>query len=591
MIGVPFAFAGAVLPGRAGLTRIGIALPPLLVVWVVWDHWPLVPIWDQWALVPFFEKVASGEATLADFVARHEVEVHHIIVPRLIFTALAFASDWTMKLEVWGSLLLAAATLWALLPMARAGLGGRGALAADVAAVFVSLLVFSLVQIWNWLWGFSLMLFLINACLVIGIEALRSAPPHRFGLALVVAGTCCFLASFSMAHGVLTWVAVAPAVLFFSPEASRRRMASVWTGMTLVTWALYLWGYSAADAPTTGGLLGRIVDHPLLLPGYFLIVLGSPLAWASDLAGDAHVSLVITACVGLAVLVAALLLFVRLFVRLAGEERRAVVAWGCIGLFSILYAGLNTVGRAKPFFLDPAGYDLARAWLSMYATPAGLLTIATMLLAARALVDIPRTVGLVASSVLAVVIVANDAVEIEAPEHLERDPQTLCFELMAMWAPANTCMNLLSHADEIAALERIGWRSPREGLVIEDARAAGRVIGYEAGRNGGAGVLTGEIDPSPPLAAAIAPSDAGSSAVLLSASGTDRFFAYALIDDRRAESAGTDAVAWQVELDPRATSRDLRAVQAWLYARASGRIVPLGEPYRWSPPEAATRQD
>jgi hypothetical protein len=569
------------LLSRTGLTCIGIALAPLLVVAVIWAQYPLVPVWDQWFLIPFFEKVASGDATLADWVARHRGEVHHIVVPRLVFTGLAFASDWTMKLEIWGSFAIALAMLWALLRMVRAGFDDRLAAARDVALVIAAWLLFSLVQIWNWLWGFSLMLFLINACVVIGAELLRSSPPGRFGRALGLAALCCLLASFSMAHGVLSWLALAPAVFWFAPPAGRARSLAVWAGLAAATWTLFLWGYSAEDAPTTGGLLERMVEHPLLLPGYFLILLGSPLGWTSDAVGDSTVALSIIAAVGLCVCLAFAVLFVRLFPRVSATERDALVAWGCVGLFSILYAGLNTLGRAKPFFLDPLGYELARVWLSMYATPAGLVSIAAAVLALRTLAESKGRVALPAGAgLLGLVIVVNDLQEMPAPEHLERDQQTLCFELMDRWATANTCMNLISYADEVAALERIGWRAPRAGVVRVELAVEGGVDAFEPGSGGVWGTLVGRVSPRGDVAEALSDAGHGRSAVLLSRAGHDRFFAYAMLDG---PGAPRSTATWRVELDKRAVARDVEALQAWLYVRSTGEIAKIGQPFAWRP--------
>lgn len=566
------------------LTRILIALPPLLVVWVIWDQWPLVPVWDQWFLIPFFEKVANGDATLSDWVARHQGEVHHIVVPRIIFAALAFASDWTMKLEVWVSFGIALVTLRSLLRMTRAGFDDRFAGASRVAAVFVSALVFSLVQIWNWLWGFSLMLFLINACVVVGADWLRGARPDRFGVAVGGAAACCFVASFSMAHGILSWIALAPAVLCFSPAAKRARYVCIWILSTLATWGLFLWGYSATDAPTAGGFVDRMIEHPLLVPGYFLIVVGSPIAWAADVAGSSNVALTIAAVAGLAISVTFVVLLLRLWPRVSTAEWRGLVAWGCIGSFGLLYAGLNTLGRAKPFFLDPSGYALARVWLSMYATPSGLVLIAATLLAARALAEsASRRLAMAAVAALGVLVLANDAYEIEAPENLERDPQELCFELMDEWAKANTCMNLIAYGDEIEALRRIGWRSSRPGLERVDATVAGGIIGLDPAQAGRPDVLRGVIEPSGALDSVLARSDAGRSAVLVSQAGSDRFFTYRLIDD---EGDASTALAWELSLDPRALPRGSTGFQAWLYDRASGRIAPLGAPFAWNPSQA-----
>lgn len=86
-----------------------------------------------------------------------------------------------------------------------------------------SLLLFSLVQVNNWLWGYALMYFLVNALMVAAATLLYACLTAYSRAKLVGALGLCGVASFSMAQGTFTWFAVLPSIALLAIRSGRTR--------------------------------------------------------------------------------------------------------------------------------------------------------------------------------------------------------------------------------------------------------------------------------------------------------------------------------------------------------------------------------
>ena len=58
---------------------------------------------DHFLLIPLFHRIHTGEAECADFFAQHK-GVHRVVFPKLLLSALAFASNWRITYEVYWSI-------------------------------------------------------------------------------------------------------------------------------------------------------------------------------------------------------------------------------------------------------------------------------------------------------------------------------------------------------------------------------------------------------------------------------------------------------------------------------------------------------
>lgn len=183
--------------------------PLFLLVWLVASFSVNVPFWDQWELVELFDKVAAGSASLRDFFAQQNE--HRLFFHRLIFVGFAFVSKWNIRLELCLSILLAIVTFLAIYKIATTQENKNGRI-IHFFNILSCILIFSLVQHENWLWGFQVAWLFINACVTLAVFILTVPQKWLPVSRLTLSALCCFIASFSSAHGLLSWLAVAPAL-------------------------------------------------------------------------------------------------------------------------------------------------------------------------------------------------------------------------------------------------------------------------------------------------------------------------------------------------------------------------------------------
>ncbi|MDE5096010.1 MAG: hypothetical protein O4804_17855, partial [Trichodesmium sp. St11_bin5] len=141
--------------------------PVLLLLWFLANFSVNVPYWDQWRLTPIFEKVAEGNATFFDFFTVHGH--HRILIPKLIITALAFATKWNTQAEIICSVIFVIITFFAVCKIAQINFHNQNQNIINIANILSCLFLFSLVQHQNWLWGFTLFWFLTNLCLIMAV--------------------------------------------------------------------------------------------------------------------------------------------------------------------------------------------------------------------------------------------------------------------------------------------------------------------------------------------------------------------------------------------------------------------------------------
>ncbi|MDF0554813.1 hypothetical protein [Kamptonema sp. UHCC 0994] len=293
------------------------------------------PVHDQWRLVSLFDKVAVGNATFGDFWALHSN--HRIVFPKMIITILAFLSNWNINYEICLSICLSVITFVFIYKLSSSQVKGRGDNLFHLANILTCLWVFSLVQHENWLWGFQLAWFLVNLCVIIAIFMLNIENKLLPNVRLAIAAICCGIASFSLAQGLLSWLAVIPSVVAIEGSIAQiRKRLLVWMLLFIGTCTLYFIDYH----PQRQLSIILLLQKPLVTVNYFFNLLGSPIVRLP----------VISGFVGLIVF----LLFVffvfhfsKNFMTANYYQDRDAAPWLSLGLFSVLSAIFITVGRAR----------------------------------------------------------------------------------------------------------------------------------------------------------------------------------------------------------------------------------------------------
>ncbi|EGK89540.1 hypothetical protein D0A34_22240 [Microcoleus vaginatus PCC 9802] len=339
-------------------------IPVLLLIGFVANFSVNVPVDDEWRLASLFEKIAAGNVTFNDFWALHSN--HRILFPKIIIAVLAFASRWNINYQLCLSIGLAAITFIAMYKLSSMPVKNIADDLWHLANILTCILVFSLVQHENWLWGFQLAWFFVNLCFVTAVYALVS--PHKLvpNIRISIAAVFCFVASFSLAQGLLSWLAAIPAVVALEGNAAQKRKRAIaWVLLFVATCAVYSIDYH----PSRKASIISLLNKPLVVMDYFLSLLGSPIVRSPGI--SAFVGLVILANFIFFVVyfgqkivssslassvnansekqpqVPAIPSFLAITDRKDFAENYEALPWLSIGFFSVLSALFITAGRAE----------------------------------------------------------------------------------------------------------------------------------------------------------------------------------------------------------------------------------------------------
>ena len=346
---------GRVLKPRrfSGLILLMLALIPLLVLASnVAKYHVDVPFWDQWNFVPLLGKSYEEGITFRDLWDQHNE--HRLLFPRLIMLGLAHASRYNIAWELVVILLLASATL-ALL--------GRQLIKTSRAWDYpglpwamplLSLLIFTLGQAENWLWGWQIQIFLNVLAVVAGLSLLGSRvfQWRRFWWALGLG----ILATYSFANGLIFWPLGFLALLLAPPrdKGDKTLALAAWAVSTALIVFSYLYQFryqSPSGMPWT---------HFLSQPGeyvqYVLKYLGRPVINYEGYA-------LAIGLIGLLFFGA----FTFLFLRDKRDKARAFLPFFLFGLYSIGCGMLTGIGRI--------GFGSAQAMSGRYVPFSALIWI------------------------------------------------------------------------------------------------------------------------------------------------------------------------------------------------------------------------
>ncbi|HEV3157476.1 MAG TPA: hypothetical protein VGZ00_09055 [Candidatus Baltobacteraceae bacterium] len=301
-----------------------------------------VPMFDEWTWAPLVLALHDGRFHAVDLWAQQQS--HRSPLPTLLMLALASLSHWNIRIEAFASLIFATATQ-GMLAFLTCRLSAHRAWSAFG---MISLLIFSFIQAENWIWGFQLSWFMVNAFLIAVVVLLADEDPRpwRLGLAIICAASasCCLIFGFGawIAGGILL--------------ARQARARTLWAIAAMTMILVFGWGYHAPNFENGWALKSVPVD----IAQFVLTYLGAPLGsiggrWFCEVLGALE-------------LVA--------WVVLAGRSPNAR-PWLAIAAFTLSAAVFEAVGRSGN------GVDAATAF--RYTTTSSLGWIALVGVAAHSL--------------------------------------------------------------------------------------------------------------------------------------------------------------------------------------------------------------
>lgn len=330
------------------------AVPALVAVVAVLRFGVDVPYWDEWELVPLLERLHGDELGFRDLWMPH-LE-HRLLFPRALLLLLAVPTGWNVRLELMVLLAILGVVFllaWRLLERTRRVVRPFSPPSWWIGPA-TSLLVFSLAQEQNLLWGWQVSVVLMVAAVLAGLGLLADAADRWSGLAL--AAGLGIVATGSFGSGLLFWPA--GLVLVARPCSRRLPRIAAWVGISLVVGIVYLWGLDRA--PFHPGRQG--LDLVLHLGAYVGLWVGSPLLrdlppqvalWGG------------TACAGAFPLLAAGLLVFD-----GHRARTARWLWVAVGGFALACGTLTSLGRVH--------LGIGQALSSRYTTISLLFWVAVL---------------------------------------------------------------------------------------------------------------------------------------------------------------------------------------------------------------------
>lgn len=544
-------------------------IPVVLLIGFVAHFSINVPIDDEWRLAPLFEKIAQGNITFNDFWALHSN--HRIVFPKIIISLVAFASRWNINYQLCLSIGLAGLTFIATYKLSSLQ-AKNGDNLWHLANILTCILVFSLVQHENWLWGFQLAWFLVNLCCVSAVNVLVSNNKFSPKIRISLAALFCFIASFSLAQGLLSWLVAIPAMMALEGKRLHKKIRLiVWMLLFVATCAIYSIDYHPSRKTSIISLLNK----PLVVIDYFLSLLGSPIVRSPG----------VSALVGL-VIFASFIFFVWHFGRKITENREAL-PWVLIGLFSVLSSLFITAGRAE--FGAVQAIESSR-----YTTNSILLLIALVqlgqLFVRGNIATINRNYKFIyqglAGLLIAIIIVnSQQAIAQTSSALLYKQGAQNCLQLINYLEPSEffknspeSCLRVLSKKtwlvrEGAAILDRIGWKKFAKN--VEFIANPEKVYGYldkpprgeKSFKAAGWAVLPENLQ-QPKI-------------VLLSVGDKQSFFANAYVNldspdiAKILQSQLYNNARWAVDLSDRDLSIAQTEIKAWVYNPVDNQFVQL----------------
>lgn len=343
------------LTGIRNLLCLGLAIVPLAyLVFLIATSYIDVPYWDQWGLVPLLDNYYQGTLSIHDFWTMH-LE-HRMFFPRLIMVLLAVTTYWNIGYELAVSVALAIATLIAIIYQVRQTAARIGIYTTVWLMPPLSLLLFSLTQWENWLWGWQIQIFLNVLTVVLGTILLCQSQQWIPFVGALVLGV---VAAFSFANGLIYWL-IGPLLLVVTHDWRSKHLwlkLGIWLLVGGLVITSYVFGY---QRPPSHPSAWTVLEQPIAYAKYVVAYLGAPigafyhrLAYLFGLLG------------GGALLVNAWIVAQRTQLRVVAPY----VAWG---LYAIGSAAITGVGRV--------GLGIGQALSSRYMTFGTLLWIANIIL-------------------------------------------------------------------------------------------------------------------------------------------------------------------------------------------------------------------
>ncbi len=316
--------ASSTAPSRRALPILPFVILAASTVAYFWfiDHFGLNTIWiDQRSDLGVLSHAYSGHLTLSTLWAQHTD--NRILFPNLVVLLLAYGTRFNVLDEEF----LSAGTLLISIAVLILGHRRRSPGTPWILYVPVAILMLSVVQSGNALWGFQFAWYLVLLALTVALVLCDS--PKWTWLVTTAAVAAAVVGSYSSLQGLLIWPA---GLLILLLRHRPRLIVFLWIGAAAVTGAIYFVNFNTQLGDTNG----FIVHHPVAGARFFLFSVGNVIG-----AHDGNTPVVL----GLLIAMVSLWLVISTIRR--RNDGDATPLGAALICFGLLFALTITIGRAS----------------------------------------------------------------------------------------------------------------------------------------------------------------------------------------------------------------------------------------------------
>jgi len=311
---------------------IVLAIVPVLFLTLMVAHYKVnVPVWDQWGLVPLLEKTYNHTLNFGDLWEFHNE--HRIVFPKIIMLVLAHMSGWDISYELFLNIIFASGIFIILIYQVRKTCFAQTGLSYIWLIPVISVIVFSLNQTENWLWGWNIQILLNVLAVVGGIVLLTSSELNywKFMLALLLG----ILATYSYATGIVYWL-MGIILFFVLPLGNKKRKFFIffWGLIGTACISSYILGF---QRPPYHPAITSFIKFPLKYLQYVATYLG-----ASLFTSDVRPFIAFLAGISGLIMFGT---FSTLLLKYYKIKLRTILPWLSLSFYALSVALLTGVGR------------------------------------------------------------------------------------------------------------------------------------------------------------------------------------------------------------------------------------------------------
>lgn len=320
--------------------RIIVIVPALILGLLLWKYGVNLPVQDEWetpglAMTQFHLNQLSWN----DLIVQHNES--RKVFPKLFFLYLSRFTGWNTRYGMLASFLLACLISFNIYHLSKITLNSTWSKRVSYLAL-ANLLIFSPMQIDNWMMGLQMITFVPIASITSALAIIFSS--SKLLIKILCSAILCTVATFSFSNGIISWLIILPSLIFITRNNKKSLALAVfsWLFFFALTFTIYFHNFKKpSHLPSVFDSLSQPINSIF----YFLSFLGSSLG-----VGDLISSQILGFCILSLVFFSGLYI---LKIKCNQQLLSQAFPWLSIIVYSLGSGVLTTAGRVT------LGIDLA----------------------------------------------------------------------------------------------------------------------------------------------------------------------------------------------------------------------------------------